>query len=310
MGDQSENRKLSFKEWLTVWAKAARAPFLIVSFLPAVLGGMIALSQGLMDVWAFILAVLGVVMAHSAADFFDDFYDYKTGNLGNKEQQFHDSPLISGEVTIGQVLFAAILCLVIALACGVYLLIKEPQAVLWLTLTGAFIVFFYTAPPVRLNYRGLGELMLFFAFGPLIVLGVYWVISGTFSWEAVLAGVAPGIFTMNVGIVSNIFDHDDDIKSGKYTMPVRFGQPAAVRILALVTILAYLSIITGIIFKLLPWFSLLVLLTIPLSYITVRESFKFKDLSRYTNAMTKAITTASLTGLLLIIAYGIQIWLG
>jgi len=308
MADTNAKPSLSAREWIVVWAKAARAPFLIVSFLPAVLGGFIAWSQGAMDWAAFILAVLGVVMAHSAADFFDDYYDFKTGNLGNKDQQFHDSPLISGEVTVGQVLFAALLCMVIALACGIYLFIKEPQAVLWLTLGGAFIVFFYTAPPIRLNYRGLGELMLFFAFGPMIVLGVYWVITGSFSWEPVLAAIAPGIFTMNVGIVSNIFDHDDDVENGKYTMPVRFGQAAAVRILAVVTALAYLSVVAGVLAHLLPVWALLVLLTLPLAYITLRESFHYTDLSRYTKAMTQAIATTSLTGLLLIAAYALAMW--
>jgi len=309
MADTNAKTPLSAKEWIVVWAKAARAPFLIVSFLPAVLGGFIAWSHGAMDWTAFALAVLGVVMAHSAADFFDDYYDFKTGNLGNKDQQFHDSPLISGEVTVGQVLFAALLCMIVALGCGVYLFIKEPEAVLWLTLGGAFIVFFYTAPPIRLNYRGLGELMLFFAFGPMIVLGVYWVITGHFSWEPLIAAIAPGIFTMNVGIVSNIFDHDDDVENGKYTMPVRFGRPAAVRILTAVTLLAYLSIGLGVLLGHLPFWALLVFLTLPLAYTTVRESFHYTDLSRYTKAMTQAIATTSLTGILLIAAYALAMWI-
>ncbi len=302
-------RKLTFKEYIIVWAKAARAPFLIVSFLPAVLGGIIAMSDAQFAWWPFIIAVFGVVMAHSAADFFDDYYDYLSGNLGNKEKQFHDSPLISGEVTLNQVLFAAILCFVVGLLCGVYLLFLQPTAVISMTLLGAIAVFFYTAPPLKLNYRGLGELVLFFAFGPLIVLGIYWVVAGEFSWEAVIAAIAPGVFTMNVGIVSNIFDHDDDIASKKYTMPVRFGQANAVKVLAAGIILAYLSIILGIVFGMLPVYALLVLLTIPLTYQTVRASANFHDLDLYTGAMTKAIATASLSSVLLIVAYLLDMWI-
>jgi 1,4-dihydroxy-2-naphthoate polyprenyltransferase len=301
-----KTKQLTIKEWLTVWAKAARAPFLVVSFLPALLGGAIAWQNGLLDWTPFLLALIGVVMAHSAADFFDDYYDFKSGNLGNKEKQFHDSPLISGEVTVKQVMFAALLCMVVALACGAWLLFREPQAVLWMTLAGAFIVFFYTAPPVRLNYRGLGELMLFFAFGPLIVLGVYWVTAGEFSWTAMIAGIAPGIFTMNVGIVSNIFDHDDDVQSGKYTMPVRFGQRNAVIVLGAGIALAYLSVALGVVFQWLPVYALAAFLTLPLTVQTVRASYQYRDLNRYTGAMTKAIAAASLISVILALAFWVE----
>jgi 1,4-dihydroxy-2-naphthoate octaprenyltransferase len=300
-------KQLTVKEWLVVWAKAARAPFLIVSFLPAALGGAVAWLHGALEWTPFLIAVLGVVMAHSAADFFDDYYDYKSGNLGNKEKQFHDSPLISGEVTVSQVMLAALLCLAVALACGVYLFLRAPAAVLWMTLIGAFIVFFYTAPPVRLNYRGLGELMLFFAFGPLIVLGVYWVVTGRFDWAPVIAGIAPGMLTMNVGIVSNIFDHDDDVRSGKFTMPARFGRRVAVNVLGASAILAYVSLVLGAAFGLLPVYALIALFTLPLTIQTVRASTQYHDLSRYTGAMTKAIAAASLVGALLILAYALAV---
>ena len=116
------------KAWLSTWFKAARAPFLVVSFLPALLGGIVAASHGPINMGVFIAAVIGIVMAHSAADFIDDYFDYKKGNLGNKVQQFHDSPLIDQRVTLNQVLIATAICLVIAGAAGIYVLCK---LVLW-----------------------------------------------------------------------------------------------------------------------------------------------------------------------------------
>jgi len=222
---------MAIRETALVWFKAARAPFLVVSIIPSILAGLIARYHGAFNATLFGLVTLGVVMAHSSADFIDDYFDFRKGNLGNKAKQFHDSPLIDGKVTPGQVMAAAILCLAVAGGTGVYALLKVGAPVLWMMGLGGFIVFFYTSPPFKLNYRGLGETALLVAFGPMIVGGVYFVLIPRFALEPLLASIPLGIFTMNVGLVSNTFDHDDDVKSGKRTFPVRFGQPAAVRVL-------------------------------------------------------------------------------
>jgi 1,4-dihydroxy-2-naphthoate octaprenyltransferase len=295
------------KDWLVTWLKAARAPFLVISFLPAVLGGVIAAAHGPINIGVFVCAVIGIVMAHSAADFIDDYFDFKKGNLGNKVQQFHDSPLIDHKVTLNQVLVAIIICLVIAFATGMYVFINVGLPVVWLVAVGAFIVFFYTSPPIMLNYRGLGESMLFLAFGPMIVVGVYIVLAGQFSWEPLIISLIPGVFTMNIGVVSNTFDYLDDIKSGKRTFSVRFGQPAAVRLMTFGSIIAYAAIVIGVIVQRLPVWNLMVLLTIPLSFEAVKHARKYSEENHYTPAMTRAIALSSAASILLIIAYGIVI---
>lgn len=294
---------MSIKRFFIVWFKAARAPFLVVSAIPAALGGAIAAYHGAFDWRTFVIAAVGVVMAHSAADFLDDYFDFQHGNLGNKVQQFHDSPLIGGEVTLRQVLIATILCAALAAGAGVYLLATVGMPVLIMGAVGGFIVLFYTSPPVRLNYRGLGETALFIAFGPALVFGVYFVLTRTFSWEPLLASLPLGIFTMNVGIVSNTFDHDDDVKSGKATLPVRLGQRRAVQLLAGVTVAAYLSVALGALCGALPLWALLGLLTLPLSVSTIRLTARYADLKQYTPAMGQAIALTSLMGVALTLAY-------
>jgi 1,4-dihydroxy-2-naphthoate polyprenyltransferase len=295
---------MAVKQWFVTWFKAARAPFLVISLLPALLGGAVAWHvQGTVDGWFFALATLGIVAAHSAADFVDDYFDFKKGNLGNKVQQFHDSPLIDGKVTLNQVLIAILICLLVAFAAGVYLLVKIGLPVLVMTLIGLFIVLFYTSPPFKLNYRGLGETMLFLAFGPLIVVGVYYVLLREFAPAPLIISLMPGIFTMNVGLVSNTFDHDDDVKSGKRTMPVRFGQANAVRFLAIDSIVAYAAILLGVVLGLLPIWTLAVLLTIPLSYNVVQHASRYTDEKHYTPAMTRAIALSSIATLVLIVTY-------
>ena len=298
------------KQWLIVWFKAARAPFLVVSAIPALLGGVIAYAHGAFDWTVFLLAAGGVVMAHSAADFIDDYFDYQHGNLGNKVQQFHDSPLISGEVTLRQVLVATILCAALAAAAGIALLVRVGAPVLIMAAIGGFIVLFYTSPPVRLNYRGLGETALFVAFGPALVFGVYFVLTETFIWVPLLASFPLGIFTMNVGIVSNTFDYDDDVRSGKYTLPVRLGQQRAVQLLAVLTAVAYIELVAAIAFGWLPLWCALGLLTLPLGVDTVRLTARYADSKQYAPAMGRAIALSALMGLLLSLGYWLSVMPG
>ena len=295
------------KEALIVWFKAARAPFLVVSLIPAVLGGLIAWYRGSFDGLLFGVVTLGVVMAHSAADFIDDYFDFRKGNLGNKEKQFHNSPLIDGRVTPGQVLLAAVLCLAVAAAAGVYAVLAAGMPVLWLTAAGGFIVFFYTSPPFKLNYRGLGETALFLGFGPLIVLGVYLVLRPVFLWEPVLLGSVLGIFTMNIGLVSNTFDHDDDVRSGKRTLALRLGQANAVRFLAAGSVAAHGLLVAAVAGGLATPWALLALLAAPLAVQTVRKTALFADTANYTAAMTSAIALSSVCGVLMCMGYGLAI---
>lgn len=295
------------KNWLVTWFKAARAPFLVISLLPCLLGGIIAYKNGSFDGLIFWLATLGIVMAHSAADFIDDYLDYQKGNLGNKVKQFHDSPLISGEVTLKQVWIATAICLFIAFICGLVILLKVGLPVIILVGIGLFIVFFYTAPPFQMNYRGLGETMLFLAFGPMILIGVYYVLARQVTIEPILVSLMPGIFTMNVGVVSNTFDYNDDVRSGKKTLSVRFGQANAVRIIAVTNTLAYLAVILGVVFAVLPVWTLLVLITVPLAYNMLRHARQYGDEDHYTQAMTSMIALSSIATILLIAGYGIQI---
>jgi len=295
------------KQWLVTWFKAARAPFLIVSILPSLLGGIIAYAHGSFNTLIFMMATLGVVMAHSASDFVDDYFDFQKGNLGNKVQQFHDSPLIDGKVSLKQVLIAIVICLAIAFAAGVIVFIEVGYPVLILVGVGLIAVFFYTSPPLKLNYRGLGETVLFLAFGPMIVFGIWYVLTGKVTIEPFLISLIPGIFTMNVGIVSNTFDYHDDVRSGKRTLSVRFGQAAAIRIMLVDTVIAYLAIVAGVIFHVIPIWALLVLLTIPLAVNMLQHAAKYDDESHYTPAMGRIIALSSTATLLLILAYALEV---
>jgi len=297
------------KETIIIWLKAARAPFLIVSFLPCVVAGLLAAHDGIYNTLHFVLVTVGIVLAHSAADFVDDYFDFINGNLGNKDQQFHDSPLIHGQITTRQVIFATVLCSVGAIGCGIYLLIEVGLPVLYLSAVGAFIVLFYTSPPIKLNYRGFGETALFVAFGPLIVMGVYYVLTKSISLEAAAIGIPLGLFTMNIGLVSNIFDYEDDVENNKKCIPVLFGQERATFLLTVTIIVAFICVIGSAFFEITSRWTLLSLLSFPLALRCIKLTWNFKDLVKYEPAMQMAIGTSSVSAILFAIAYSIEIFI-
>lgn len=295
---------MGFINWLNIWFKAARAPFLIVSIVPGTLAGIMALNYKMWNGLYFWLALAGAVLAHSAGDFFDDYYDFKSNTLGHKEQQFHDSPLIHSQVTAAEVLIAAIGCSAIAAGIGVFFLLKIGMPIIYIAVATGLIAVFYTAPPVKLNFRGFGETALFFAFGPLLTLGIWTAVTGRLALEPALVGIPIGLLTMNVGHISNIFDVPSDIVQNKTTIAVRLGQKNAVILLGVTTALAYLSIGVCVLLQLMPALSLLTYLTIPLAVSVLIYTSKY-DLpgNNYTAAMGQAIALTTIMSLLFIVAY-------
>lgn len=295
---------MKFINWLKVWFKAARAPFLIVSIVPGTLAGIMALKAGMWNGMHFALALVGAVLAHSAGDFFDDYYDFKSNTLGHKEQQFHDSPIIHGQVTANQVLWAGIGCALIALGIGVYFLFIVGMPIVYIAAATGLIAVFYTAPPIKLNFRGFGETGLFFAFGPLLTLGIWTAVTGKLSLEAALIGIPIGLLTMNIGHISNTFDVPSDIAQNKTTVAVRLGQKGSVVLLALTSLLAYVAIGICVYLGYFPSWSLITLATIPLAISVVVSTNKYSlPGNNYTSAMGQAIALTTFVSIMFIVAY-------
>ena len=125
---------------------------------------------------------------------------------------------------------------------------------------------FYCAKPVAFGYvgHGLGELGILVAFGPLPVLGSYWVQSGSFSWSAVLASVPAGLLTVSV-LYNHHFTHAAaDAAMGKHSPVVVLGERRARKLSPAILALAYATLIANVVFGIFPWPALIALITAPI----------------------------------------------
>jgi 1,4-dihydroxy-2-naphthoate octaprenyltransferase len=169
---------------------------------------------------------------------------------------------------------------------------------------GFLLGFLYTAPPFRLAHRGLGELAVGLGFGPLIVVGSYFVQTGRWSMEAFYASLPVALLITAVLYINEFPDKYWDAKTGKRTWIVRLSSNAANNVYLFMALAAYTIIILGVITRIMPVATLLGLLTFPMArraFNTLRRHHAYPYRLIPANATT--IFIHLLTGLLLFAGY-------
>ncbi len=211
------------------WIRVSRANFLPASLLPYCLGAAFALHLRYpFRPLLFLLGLVGAGTVHLAANLFNEYWDWRFAAdrpAGKRLPHYGGSGAIQeGAVAPGAVLAAAWSGLGAALLLGILLSLHLGNLLLpVLVVSGGAIAWAYTAPPLRLVYRGGGEAALGLAFGPLLTGGGYLLAAGALSGPAVLLSLGPG-FIMAALLTANEFgDTADDARAGKRNLVVRAG---------------------------------------------------------------------------------------
>ncbi|MCX7597799.1 MAG: prenyltransferase, partial [Armatimonadetes bacterium] len=160
---------------------ASRPAFFTASVVPvAVAGAYVRWRDGTCPLGLWLATGLGLVLLHAAANLLNDYFDHLSG--ADEVNTMFVAPFTGGARFIQrglllpeEVLFAGLFCLAAGSVIGLYLSAVRGWAVLGLGILGVVTLFFYTAPPLKLGYRGLGELMIGLDFGVLPMLGTEYV---------------------------------------------------------------------------------------------------------------------------------------
>ena len=221
------------KEWdgldfISKWLIATRSAVTTVTLYSAVIAGLLAWRDGVFSWWPWLITALGLFIAHGTNNLLNDYTDYSRGV--DKDNYFRTQygvhPLVQGFWTKSQQIQWFIVSGVIATLAGVYAVFYTQfnATVIGLFVMGALILLFYTWP---LKYWALGELAIFLIWGPIMIAGVYLVLSGTWNWDVALAGVPFGLSVATINVSKHIDKMNDDKKKGVGTFPVRVGQTFA-----------------------------------------------------------------------------------
>lgn len=234
---------------LLYWLRFARAPFFTASIVPIMLGTAVASYHGVsFNALRFWLAMLGIVLIQAGANIMNDFFDHTSRN---DEYNMFFSPFNGGSRTIqhglatpSKVFAAGVVTLGAGAAIGLYLNhLMGDYVILLIGIAGGILAFFYSADPFRLSYKTLGDASIFVAFGPIPVLGAYYLQTGQLDWMPLLASIPVGIMVALILFINSFQDRDADEQADKKTSIVRLGKRRATWVYILAVIVAYASIV-------------------------------------------------------------------
>jgi 1,4-dihydroxy-2-naphthoate octaprenyltransferase len=235
--------RMSREEWdgldvLSRWLVATRAAAITMSFFSAAIGGLLALRAGHVTVWLWVLTGFGLIMAHATNNLLNDLTDYNRGvDKGNYfRDQYGPQVLQTGFLSRKRHAAYMVVTGVLALASGVIVALSAGWLTWVLVATGALFLLFYTWP---LKYIALGELTVFLVWGPLMIGGTYYVVSGSWSWLAVLAGLPYAIGVCSVLVGKHLDKIDMDREKHITTLPVLLGGPASRALVIVLSVLQY-----------------------------------------------------------------------
>lgn len=250
---------------------ATRLPFLTATLVPVLLGISVAARDGSFNLWLAILTVIAAAAIHIGLNVANDVFDALSGadEANVRPTQFSGGSRViqRGLVSLGRMAAICAVAYAVGIALGIYLVIDTGSwELLAIGAGGVFLSVFYTAPPLRLVHRGLGELTTALGFGPVMVLGAYVVQTGRLAWEPLIASVPVALLIALVLYVNEIPDRSPDAAVGKRTLPVRLSREAVVRGFLVVALAAFAVVVGGVATGELPVYTLLALLALPLVF--------------------------------------------
>jgi 1,4-dihydroxy-2-naphthoate octaprenyltransferase len=214
---------------VTRFLYAARSVILVISAQSAVMAGLLAATHRRFEVLPFVLVFIGYVVLHAISNLSNDYFGYRRGHdtADSPRRRYTLHPIASGAVTSRLLGGGLVVLGIVAAAIGVYFVALRGWPAVWLALIGAVLLYAYDAAPRALKELGLGEIAAFVVWGPLMIAGGYYVITGHWSGAVWAASVPPGLGVMSILVGKHIDQRGFDTAHHHRTLPVLLGERAA-----------------------------------------------------------------------------------
>jgi 1,4-dihydroxy-2-naphthoate octaprenyltransferase len=255
--------------WKVLW-QATRPFAFTVTLVPVLLGALLAPTFS----WGWLgLTLAAALLLHAGVNVLSDNFDYRRGAdtwrvLGSSRV------LVDGLMGVTEHLLWGLLLLGLGCALGIALAGLRGLPVLGFGLAGVLLGLFYTAPPLGLKYRALGDVAVFLAFGPLMAMGAYFVQAQELSWRAGVLAVPAGLLTIGILHGNNFRDILEDRKAGYTTVAGLLGPRGSSLYYLLLVAGAYGATAAFVAAGWLSPWCLMVLATLPYAWRNVRIAFR------------------------------------
>jgi 1,4-dihydroxy-2-naphthoate octaprenyltransferase len=249
------------------WLIITRSAVISMTLTSALIGGLLAAAVANDPNWLrFVLAFIGLAIAHAANNMINDYFDLAGGvdDDAYTRALYAPHPVLSGMISkrglAGAILFANAIDALIM----IYLALTAGWPILLFAAAGLFISVFYVAPPLKLKHHGLGEPAVFLVWGPLMIGGTYYATAASLPPSSVWLACVPYALVVTTVLIGKHIDKlEVDREKGIHTLPVIIGERPSLRLNMALMILYYLIIIGLVLSGELGVWLLLVLLAVP-----------------------------------------------
>lgn len=261
---------------LKAWYHASRPPFFVATLIPLVLGARIAALEDHFSGLLFTVTLLASFFVHLNTNLANDYFEFENDSrdisIGGSRG------LQNGLITMREMKRAIILLYILAFCGGAYILYTTRCfTILWLSFFAFLSSLFYTAPPLRLGYRGLGELTVGLNMGPIMVFGTYLVMNPHYSSKAMLLSLPLGIMVAMILFYQSFSDMAADEEIGKRTLALHLGRKGAIALFNIAAASVYLLIMYFVNRGILNYTALAAVITLPFISRTTQLLIKNDD---------------------------------
>jgi 1,4-dihydroxy-2-naphthoate octaprenyltransferase len=256
-----------------------RPPFLVLTPICVLVGIAVFVGEGGSVDWVAALVVLiGALSAHVSVNALNEYEDFRSGlDLRTQRSPFSggSGTLVAQPALAGQARAIGLGSLGLTATCGSILLLRVGWGLLPIGALGLAIVYFYTS---QINHhRWLCLIAPGLGFGPLMVVGTYYSVSGTWSWSAALASFIPFFLVSNLLLLNQFPDVEADRSVGRDNLPIALGIDRSLSVYGVFVALAYVSLGLGVALDLLPPGTLAAFATLPLAAMIYRGVRRMVD---------------------------------
>lgn len=253
------------KSKFAAWIQATRPFAYTATATPVLIGAMsvLAFYQGAVDWFLLPFVLFGVLLLHAGGNFISEYFDYV--HKVDREDTFGSSRVLTEKLlTLREIKIGA----AIAFTAGVLLgstaiFVRGDLVILWIGLVGLFCGYMYGARPFQLKYNALGDLTIFIAFGPLIVFGTYYSLTGDFALAPVYASLPVTLLVVAILHANNTRDIKHDGEANIKTPAMLMGERGSKLYYGILVFGAYAVLVALIIAQVLPIWTLLAFLSLP-----------------------------------------------
>ncbi len=271
LGAQRKGTIAGLRDRLAAYYEIIRPFSFTASATPVAVAGGLAAVEGMFDWGLFLLSLFASVLLHIGTNVVNEVYDVRKG-VDTIVSPRASHAIVKGAIAEREAYVLGVAAFAVAFALGVLLALVRGWPIVALGLAGLVGGYTYTAPPFQYKFSSYGIPLVFALMGPLMVVGSFYAITGTVDWSALAVSVPVGLLVAAILHGNEWRDISEDARAGARTFSVVMGRGAAHWLYVALVVGAYLALTVAVLAELLPTWTLLAMLSLPLLVRQIRSA--------------------------------------